>query len=162
MVWCVATGSVWRNGVRSGKYSRNPGHGSRQRWNGQGTTPTLLYYQRYGFCWFPPDADLDPDPDAHHWKNYEISCTENQCCGSRSGMNIPDHISESSETIFWVKKNIKSLMRIRIRDPESFWPRIRDGKISDLGSKPGFRNKNTVAPGGMVASPRAWTSYLKR
>jgi hypothetical protein len=37
----------------------------------------------------------------------------NQCCGSeiqclfdpriRSGKNIPDHISESLETIFWVK-----------------------------------------------------------
>jgi uncharacterized protein (DUF736 family) len=37
-----------------------------------------------------------------------------------SGMNIPDHISESLETIFWVKnKNtLNSFMRIRIRDPE--------------------------------------------
>jgi hypothetical protein len=26
-----------------------------------------------------------------------------QCCGSRSGMKIPDHISKSLETIFWVK-----------------------------------------------------------
>ena len=30
-------------------------------------------------------------------------------------MNIPDHISESLETIFWFK-NINSFMRIRIRD----------------------------------------------
>jgi hypothetical protein len=35
---------------------------------------------------------------------------------SRSGMNIPDHISESLETIFRVKKNLKYLMRIRIRN----------------------------------------------
>ncbi len=43
-------------------------------------------------------------------------------------MNIPDHISESLETIFWVKKPkyLNSLMRIWIRDPESFWPWIRN------------------------------------
>jgi hypothetical protein len=34
---------------------------------------------------------------------------------SRSGMNIPDHISESSETIFW-SKYLNSLMRMRIRE----------------------------------------------
>jgi hypothetical protein len=33
--------------------------------------------------------------------------------GSGSGMNIPYHVSEILETIFWVKK---TLMRIRIRD----------------------------------------------
>jgi hypothetical protein len=40
---------------------------------------------------------------------------------SRSGfgMNIPDHISESLETIFRVKTTLHSLMRIRIRDPGS-------------------------------------------
>jgi hypothetical protein len=43
---------------------------------------------------------------------------------SRSGskMNIPDHISESLETIFWVKKTYNSLMWMRIRillDPGS-------------------------------------------
>jgi hypothetical protein len=45
-------------------------------------------------------------------------------------MNIPDHISESLKTIFWVK-TLKFLMRIRIRAPESFDPGygIRDGKI---------------------------------
>jgi hypothetical protein len=42
--------------------------------------------------------------------------------GSGSGMNNPDHISESSETIVWVKKYFNSFMRIRdgkirIRDP---------------------------------------------
>ena len=38
---------------------------------------------------------------------------------SGSGMNIPDHISENLETIFWVKNTyLNSLMRIR--DPESF------------------------------------------
>ncbi len=117
-------------------------------------------FRNTGFCWFPPDADLDPDPDpypdAHQeWKNDEISCAENLCCGSGSkirdpvsfwpldtgsglgkksrsgfgirchfdpwirdprwvknqdpdagsgsGMNIPDHISESAETTFWVE-----------------------------------------------------------
>ncbi len=44
-------------------------------------------------------------------------------------MNIPDHISESLETICWVK-TLKSLMRIR--DPEYFWPWIRDGINSEL------------------------------
>jgi hypothetical protein len=41
--------------------------------------------------------------------------------GSGSGMNNPDHISESLETIFWVKY-LNSLLR------------IRDGKKSDPGS----------------------------
>jgi hypothetical protein len=41
--------------------------------------------------------------------------------GSGSGMNNPNHISESLETIFWVKI-LKFLMR------------IRDGKNSDPGS----------------------------
>ncbi len=51
---------------------------------------------------------------------------KNQDPDPGSGMNIPDHISESFETIFWVKN---TLMRIPIRDPESFWPwyiRIRN------------------------------------
>jgi hypothetical protein len=43
-------------------------------------------------------------------------------------MNIPDHISESLETIFWVKKNLNSLKQIRIRDPKSVLPWIRDAK----------------------------------
>jgi hypothetical protein len=40
--------------------------------------------------------------------------------GSGSGMNNPDHIPESLETIFWVKI-LKNFMG------------IRDGKNSDLG-----------------------------
>ena len=51
-------------------------------------------------------------------------------------MNIPYHISESLETIFWVKKYFRSLMRIVIGDPESFLTldpgsAITDGKNSD-------------------------------
>ncbi len=49
-----------------------------------------------------------------------------------SGMNNPDHISESLETIFW----LNSLMRIR--DPrsgmEKFGSWIGDGKNLDLRS----------------------------
>jgi hypothetical protein len=42
---------------------------------------------------------------------------------SGSGMNNPDHISESLETVFWFKiLNLNSLMR------------IRDGKSWDPGS----------------------------
>jgi hypothetical protein len=33
--------------------------------------------------------------------------------GSESGMNNPDHIYESLETIFWVLKYLNSLMQIR-------------------------------------------------
>ncbi len=43
---------------------------------------------------------------------------------SGSGMNIPDHISESLETIFWGK-----IHKFFVADPRSFWPWIRDGKI---------------------------------
>jgi len=48
-------------------------------------------------------------------------------------MNIPDHISKSLETIFWDLKYLHCLMWIRIRDPESFLPWIRDGKIRGSG-----------------------------
>jgi hypothetical protein len=41
-------------------------------------------------------------------------------------MNNPDHISQSIETIFWVK-----ILKFFDADPGS---RIRDGNISDLGS----------------------------
>jgi hypothetical protein len=44
-------------------------------------------------------------------------------------MNIPDHISERLETIFWVKKYLNSLMLIRdLLDPGSG---NRDEKKSD-------------------------------
>ncbi len=71
-----------------------------------------------------------------------------QCCGSGSGigknsksgsgMNIPYHISESLETIFWVNLKYKngeyknSLIQIWILDPWIF--STRDGKKSDPGS----------------------------
>jgi hypothetical protein len=46
------------------------------------------------------------------------------------GMYIPDHISESSETIFWVK-----ILKFFDLDPESFWSWIWDleWKNSDPG-----------------------------
>jgi hypothetical protein len=50
--------------------------------------------------------------------------------GSGSGTNIPDHISESIKTIFWVKI-LNSLMRMRIRIRESFLTWIREEKIPD-------------------------------
>jgi hypothetical protein len=49
---------------------------------------------------------------------------------SGSGMNIQDHISGSSETIFWVKSYLISLMRIRIRelfDPGSGMEKLGSG-----------------------------------
>ncbi len=78
----------------------------------------------------------------------QSSSTKYQCCGSGSGIRCPfdpldpgsgmgkksrsesgiiilDHISESLETFSWVKF-LNSLLRIRIRDPESFWPWFRD------------------------------------
>jgi hypothetical protein len=68
--------------------------------------------------------------------------------GSGPGMNIPDHISKSIETIFWVK-----IIKFFDADPESenlFDPgsgmekdRIWDGKRSDLGwKKIGSEKKN--------------------
>jgi hypothetical protein len=50
-----------------------------------------------------------------------------------SERNIPDHISESLETIFFGLKIIKFLMRMRIRDPDLFDPGygIQEGKIRD-------------------------------
>ncbi len=57
---------------------------------------------------------------------------EMQCCGS--GMNIPDHISESLETIFWVKvQYLNFLMRIRNRESRNLGSWIRDEKNSDSG-----------------------------
>jgi hypothetical protein len=57
--------------------------------------------------------------------------------GSGSGMNNQDHISESLETIFWVKilkffdsDPVYGMEKVRIRDGKN---RIRDGKNSDPG-----------------------------
>jgi hypothetical protein len=41
------------------------------------------------------------------------------CLSVGSGINIPDHMSESLKTGFWVKNTQNSLMEIRIRDPRS-------------------------------------------
>jgi hypothetical protein len=51
--------------------------------------------------------------------------------GSASGINIPEHISESLEKNFGLK-----ILKFFDADPESFWPGsgIRDGKNSDLGT----------------------------
>jgi hypothetical protein len=59
----------------------------------------------------------DPDPG---W-------VKNQDPGSGSGMNNPDRISESLETIFWVK-----ILKFFDADPEFGMEkiRIRDGKTS--------------------------------
>ncbi len=51
--------------------------------------------------------------------------------GSGSGMNNPDHISESQKTIFWVKY-LNSL--VWIRDGKKIGSGIRDGEKSDPGS----------------------------
>ncbi len=61
----------------------------------------------------------DPVP---FW-NLDPGCVKKSRSGSR--MNIPDHISESLETIFWVK-----ILKFfdADTDPESFWPWIRNGK----------------------------------
>jgi hypothetical protein len=86
---------------------------------------------------------------------------------SRSGsrMNIPDHISESLETIFWVKNTLNFLMRFRNRDPESFWPWIRDlrWKNSDAGSGinvPGS-GRNIPGSGISIPDPQHW-KYIWR
>jgi hypothetical protein len=50
--------------------------------------------------------------------------------GSGSGMNNPDHISKSLETILWV-----NFLRSGIRNEKKIW--IRDGKNSDPGKHPG-------------------------
>jgi hypothetical protein len=56
-------------------------------------------------------------------------------------MNIPDHISETLETIFGLKY-LNFLMWIRVWDPKSFLPWIWDqeGKNSDPGSTSRIRN----------------------
>jgi hypothetical protein len=57
--------------------------------------------------------------------------------GSGSGMNNPDHISESLATIFWAK-----ILKFFDADPGSGMKRIRirDGKNSDPGLTSRIRN----------------------
>jgi hypothetical protein len=52
--------------------------------------------------------------------------------GSGSGMNNPEHISDSLQTIFWIK-----ILKFFYVDPGSEMEkiRIRDGKNSDPGWK---------------------------
>jgi hypothetical protein len=64
----------------------------------------------------------DPDPYLPY-RNYQ------QCCGSGSGMNIPDHISESLETIFWAKNTKIFWCGSRIRNLLYLRSGIRDRKI---------------------------------
>jgi hypothetical protein len=61
--------------------------------------------------------------------------------GSRSGMNIPDHISESLKTIFWVK-----ILKILDADPVSGMEKHSDPgwKNSDLGSEINIPDPLTV------------------
>jgi hypothetical protein len=96
----------------------------------------------------------DPDPGSGAFLTPESRTVKN--LGSGSGMNNPDHISESLETIFWVKivkffyadpgwiKFGSGMEKIRIRDGKNSDPgsrmkkigsRIRHGKNSDPGWK---------------------------
>jgi hypothetical protein len=65
----------------------------------------------------PQKSVADSDPGSGAFLSLDPGSGMGKKTKSGSGMNIPDHISESLETIFWVKN---TLMRIRIRDPESF------------------------------------------
>jgi hypothetical protein len=58
---------------------------------------------------------------------------------SGSGMNIPDRISESFETIFWVKN---TYIFYTVPGPGSFSPWIRDGKF---GSGIRYKHPGSVA-----------------
>jgi hypothetical protein len=53
----------------------------------------------------------DPDPGSGAFLTLESldpgsGMGKNQDPGSGSGMNIPDHICENLETIFWIKNNL--------------------------------------------------------
>jgi hypothetical protein len=58
--------------------------------------------------------------------DWDPGWVKNQDPGSESGMNNPDHISESLETIFWAK-----ILEFFGADPGSGREKIR---IQDLGS----------------------------
>jgi hypothetical protein len=65
--------------------------------------------------------------------------------GSGSGVNNPDHISQSLKPFFGLK-DLNSIMRIRdpewkYSDPESG---MENGRIRDLGSGKTSRIRNTV------------------
>ncbi len=78
-----------------------------------------------------------------------------QTSGSGSGMNIPDYISESLETIFWVKNIGTSLMRMRIRNLFDPGSGIRDGKIGIRDKHPGSATLLTrCLKGRMISNPK--------
>ncbi len=58
----------------------------------------------------------------HQWETLlRIRIRDGKKSKSGSGMNIPDNISESLETIFWLKYlNSLMRMRIQIQDPGIF------------------------------------------
>jgi hypothetical protein len=72
----------------------------------------------------------------------------------RSGINIPNHISKSLETIFWVK--IFKFLYAEA-DPGTFWPWIRDGKIRIRDKNPASTTliiKELSHPSAMLYDPR--------
>jgi hypothetical protein len=66
---------------------------------------------------FLTSSVADPDPGSGAILTHGSGMAKNQDLDpeSGSGLNIPDHISESLETIFWVKI-LKFLTRKRIRE----------------------------------------------
>ncbi len=67
---------------------------------------------------------------------------------SGSGMDIPDQISESLETIFWVK-----ILKFVDADPEIFLTLTRDGKIRIRDKHPGSA---TLHRGHLLPSRAYW------
>ena len=64
-------------------------------------------------------------------------------------MNIPDHLSQSLETIFWVKNTLNSLMRIwdeKNLDPGSAI-NIPSATLKELKKFPSVLNLNKVNKG---------------
>jgi hypothetical protein len=83
--------------------------------------------------YFPSVADpvsgafLTPDPGSAF---LTMSSRMGKKARSRSGMNTEDYISESLETIFWIKI-LKLFDAGGIRDPESRWPWMEKIRIQD-------------------------------
>ncbi len=100
----------------------------------------------------------DPDPGSAAFSGIR----DGKKSGSGSGMNNPDNISKSLETIFWVK-----ILKFFDADPgwEKIGSRFRDGKKSDPGPGwkkfgSGIRNTDEVPPVdllicGLLLGPRS-------
>jgi hypothetical protein len=74
-------------------------------------------------------------------KNPDPECKKNPDPGSGSGMNIPDHFSESLETVFWFKKT-----KFFDADPDP-----GSGSAFRLGTRdPRWKNSN---PGSGIIIP---------